>query len=80
MNNDYLPRMVVELMGTTCSQISCGRRHTLTFVPSRGRVYGFGLGGSGQLGNRNGKNSNVPQVVVGPWVNFAFNNFYIYIY
>lgn len=66
-NNEVLPRKVIELMGTVCSQITCGNRHTLTFVPSRGRVYGFGLGGSGQLGNRTAKNSQVPQVVVGPW-------------
>lgn len=70
--NDFLPRMVVELMGTSCTQITCGRRHTLTFVPSRGRVYGFGLGASGQLGNRGSKNATVPQVVIGPWVdNFS---------
>ncbi|XP_037043609.1 probable E3 ubiquitin-protein ligase HERC4 isoform X1 [Bradysia coprophila] len=68
VQNDYLPRMVVELMGTICTQISTGRRHTLTFVPSRGRIYGFGLGCSGQLGNRSAQNSSVPQVVVGPWV------------
>lgn len=68
VSNDFLPRMVVELMGTSCTQISCGRRHTLTFVPSRGRVYGFGLGSSGQLGHRIIGNSKVPQVVIGPWV------------
>lgn len=67
-NNNLLPRMVVELMGTSCTQISCGRWHTLTFVPSRGRVYGFGLGASGQLGNRTSNNATVPQVVVGPWL------------
>lgn len=55
-------------MGTTCTQITCGRRHTLTFVPSRGRVYGFGIGTSGQLGTRVSSNSSIPQVVVGPWV------------
>lgn len=67
-NNEVLPRMVIELMGTACSQISCGNRHTLTYVPSRGRVYGFGLGGSGQLGNRTANNCQVPQVVLGPWI------------
>lgn len=66
-NNEVLPRKVIELMGTVCSQITCGNKHTLTFVPSRGRVYGFGLGGSGQLGNRTTKNTQVPQVVIGPW-------------
>lgn len=48
VQNDYLPRMVFELMGTMCTQISNGRRHTLTFVHSLGRVYGFGLCCSGQ--------------------------------
>lgn len=68
ISNEILPRMVMELMGTTCTQISCGDKHSLTFVPSRGRIYGFGFGGLGQLGNRNTKNSTYPQVVVGPWV------------
>lgn len=68
VQNDFLPRMVIELMGTVCTQISTGRRHTLTFVPSRGRIYGFGLGCSGQLGNRIQQNSSVPQVVVGKMV------------
>lgn len=66
--NEILPRMIMELMGTTCTQISCGQKHSLTFVPTRGRIYGFGLGCSGQLGNRNAKNSTIPQVVLGPWV------------
>lgn len=66
--NDYLPRMIVELMGTACTQIACGGRHTVAFVSSRGRVYAFGLGGSGQLGNRSNANVTSPQVVIGPWV------------
>lgn len=55
-------------MGSTITQVSCGRRHTLAFVPSRGRVYGFGLGGSGQLGWRQTCSSATPQIVLGPWV------------
>lgn len=50
-NNVSLPRMVVEMMGTQVTQISCGNRHTLTYVPSRNRIYGFGLNSSGQLGS-----------------------------
>ena len=38
-------------MGTEVSQIACGKKHTLALVPSRGRLYSFGLGGCGQLGN-----------------------------
>ncbi|CAD7081549.1 unnamed protein product [Hermetia illucens] len=67
-SNEILPRMVLELMGSTITQISCGSRHTLALVASRGRVYGFGLGCSGQLGARNTNNSFIPQVVLGPWV------------
>ena len=33
---------------TFFSQIACGKRHTLALVPSRGRLYAFGLGGSGE--------------------------------
>lgn len=67
-NNEILPRMVTELMGSTVTQISCGKRHVFALVPSRGRVYGFGIGGSGQLGNRNNSNASLPTVIVGPWV------------
>jgi E3 ubiquitin-protein ligase HERC4 len=68
-SNEILPRMVLELMGSTVTQIVCGRRHTLTYVPSRKRVYGFGLGGNGQLGSgKDCTKSSVPQSVHGPWV------------
>lgn len=49
-NNLSLPRMVVEMMGTQVTQVACGARHTLTYVPSRGRVYSYGLNSCGQLG------------------------------
>lgn len=55
-------------MGSIITQITCGRQHTLALVPSRGRVYSFGLGGSGQLGGRKPVNSSTPQVVLGPWI------------
>lgn len=58
----------MELMGSTITQITCGQRHTLALVPSRGRVYGFGLGGVGQLGTRSAHSVNTPQVVMGPWL------------
>lgn len=64
-SNEILPKMIMELMGSQVSQISCGKRHTLTFVPSKGRVYSFGVGSAGQLGTKNCNNSNIPQVVVG---------------
>lgn len=68
-SNEILPRKVLELMGTTVTQIACGRRHTLTLVPSRRRLYGFGLGGSGQLGSgKDFTKSSIPHIVNGPWV------------
>ncbi|KAK5650940.1 hypothetical protein RI129_001969 [Pyrocoelia pectoralis] len=66
--NEILPKKVLELMGSTITQVSCGGRHTLALVPSRSRVYSFGLGGSGQLGGNNPANASTPQVVLGPWV------------
>ncbi|XP_031633255.1 probable E3 ubiquitin-protein ligase HERC4 isoform X3 [Contarinia nasturtii] len=66
-NNVSLPRMVVEMMGSAVTQVVCGNRHTLTYVPSRGRVYGFGLNSCGQLGLRSTNNSVIPNVVFGPW-------------
>lgn len=44
------------------------RNHTLALVPSRGRIYAFGLGGGGQLGTKTALSSPTPQVVQGPWV------------
>jgi len=67
-SNEMLPRMVMELMGSTITQVACGNRHTMALVPSRGRVYAFGLGSSGQLGTRSTKSLMLPQVVIGPWV------------
>ncbi|XP_076666112.1 HECT and RLD domain containing E3 ubiquitin ligase 4 isoform X2 [Andrena cerasifolii] len=66
--NEILPRQVMELMGSTVTQISCGKRHTLALVPSRGRIYAWGLGGAGQLGNRVAQSVATPLVVHGPWV------------
>lgn len=55
-------------MGSTVTQLACGRQHCLAFVPSRGRVYSFGLGFTGQLGVRKTTNASTPQVVLGPWL------------
>lgn len=67
-SNEILPRQVMELMGSTVTQVSCGRRHTLAFVPSHSKIYAWGLGGAGQLGNRVTQSVTTPQVVLGPWV------------
>ncbi|XP_043288767.1 probable E3 ubiquitin-protein ligase HERC4 isoform X2 [Venturia canescens] len=66
--NEMLPRQIVELMGSVVTQISCGKRHMLAVVSSRGRVYAWGLGGAGQLGTRVTQSVTTPQVVLGPWV------------
>lgn len=66
--NEIMPRKVLELMGSTISQVACGRRHSLTYLPSRNKIYAFGLGGSGQLGSRNYNKSSIPQIVNGPWL------------
>ena len=44
------------------------RCHTLAFIPSHGRVYAFGQGGSGQLGLMSSCNMNSPQLIAGPWI------------
>lgn len=64
----YLQFQVIELMGSTITQVGCGRQHCLALVPSRGRVYSFGIGGSGQLGVRKTNSAYTPQAVLGPWV------------
>ena len=61
-------------MGTEVSQIACGNKHTLALVPSRGRLYSFGLGGCGQLGNNSFTSATNPQVVHGPWIGQSDNS------
>uniref|UniRef100_A0A674APX8 HECT and RLD domain containing E3 ubiquitin protein ligase 4 n=1 Tax=Salmo trutta TaxID=8032 RepID=A0A674APX8_SALTR len=70
-NHEINPRKVFELMGNVVTQISCGRQHTLAFIPSSGKMDSFGLGGNGQLGTRSTSNRNSPAPVKGPWV--AYN-------
>ncbi|XP_074849736.1 E3 ISG15--protein ligase HERC5-like isoform X2 [Carettochelys insculpta] len=69
--NELIPRIVAELFGARVSQIACGRRHTLVHVLSLGRVYSFGCGAEGQLGNGDTSNQLIPLPVNLPssWVN-----------
>src|SRR5699024_8570998 len=46
---------------------SCGRCHTLV-ATKRGRVYSFGLNGSGQLGIGSTAPKYLPTCVNGPWI------------
>ena len=60
-----------------CAQISIylklkptiqpNRNHTLALVKSTGRIYGCGLGGSGQLGTGFLTNHKIPTPVLGNW-------------
>ncbi|XP_077206908.1 putative E3 ubiquitin-protein ligase HERC4 isoform X2 [Paroedura picta] len=65
------PRKVFELMGSTVTQITCGRQHTSAFVPSTGRIYSFGLGGNGQLGTGSTSNRKSPFPVKANWLPYG---------
>lgn len=65
--NEVLPRRVVELMGTAITQLGCGRCHTVAYAPQSGKLYVFGLGKSGQLGNGVLESSALPVTIPGPW-------------
>uniref|UniRef100_A0A8B9L3R6 HECT and RLD domain containing E3 ubiquitin protein ligase 4 n=1 Tax=Astyanax mexicanus TaxID=7994 RepID=A0A8B9L3R6_ASTMX len=66
-NHEINPRKVFELMGNVVTQISCGRQHTMAFIPSSGKIDSFGLGGNGQLGTRSTCNRKSPAPVKGQW-------------
>lgn len=67
-NNEILPRRVMDMMGTVVTQIACGRRHTLTYVPETGRIYSFGSGSCGQLGLGNTDKKTSPVFVPCPFM------------
>ncbi|XP_041115662.1 probable E3 ubiquitin-protein ligase HERC4 isoform X2 [Polyodon spathula] len=58
--NEVRPRLVAELWGKQVSQIACGSYHTLAFISSSGKVYSFGRGEHGQLGNKKTINHIMP--------------------
>ncbi|XP_043917379.1 probable E3 ubiquitin-protein ligase HERC4 isoform X2 [Protopterus annectens] len=58
--NELKPRLVAELLGVQVSQIACGWYHTLAYVCTTGKLYTFGCGLQGQLGNRKRCNQLVP--------------------
>jgi len=47
--------------------IQSNRNHTLALVRNTGRIYGCGLGGSGQLGTGILTNEKTPRPVLGHW-------------
>lgn len=62
--HQYLPMAVIEMMGNICTQVAVGRQHVLTYVNSPERIFGFGLGSSGQLGNGSTKDELSPKRIM----------------
>ncbi|KAJ3614588.1 hypothetical protein NHX12_018159 [Muraenolepis orangiensis] len=67
--NELRPRVVAELWGTAVTQISCGSNHTLALVGPTKKIYLFGRGEEGQLGNRVSTDCSVPLPVELPHSN-----------
>ncbi|XP_023212760.1 probable E3 ubiquitin-protein ligase HERC4 [Centruroides sculpturatus] len=67
-SNEILPRKVLELMGSVVTQVSCGRCHTMTYVPNGNRIFVFGLNGSGQLGVGNSLTNHTLPVVISDFI------------
>eukprot|EP00057_Strongylocentrotus_purpuratus_P007783 XP_011662257.1 PREDICTED: probable E3 ubiquitin-protein ligase HERC4 [Strongylocentrotus purpuratus] len=66
--NEVNPRKVIDLMGSDITQVTCGKHHTLVLEGSKGRLYAFGQGIHGQLGQDEARSCSNPQRVPGPWV------------
>ncbi|XP_030644117.1 probable E3 ubiquitin-protein ligase HERC4 [Chanos chanos] len=60
LRDELRPRIVAELWSSKVSQIACGRHHTLAFIESSEKIYSFGCGEQGQLGNGQRTNQCVP--------------------
>ncbi|XP_025777178.1 E3 ISG15--protein ligase HERC5 [Puma concolor] len=58
--NELRPRLVTELAGNRVTQLACGRQHTLAYVSDLGKVFSFGSGKEGQLGNGGTHNQLIP--------------------
>uniref|UniRef100_A0A8D0N361 HECT domain-containing protein n=1 Tax=Sus scrofa TaxID=9823 RepID=A0A8D0N361_PIG len=59
--NELRPRLVTELVGKRVTQMACGREHTLAYVSDLGKVFAFGSGTEGQLGNGGTHNQLIPR-------------------
>ncbi|NP_001095465.1 E3 ISG15--protein ligase HERC5 [Bos taurus] len=59
--NELRPRLVTGLVGNRVTQIACGRQHTLAYVSDTGKVFSFGSGKEGQLGNGGTRNQLIPR-------------------
>ncbi|XP_055153000.1 E3 ISG15--protein ligase HERC5 isoform X2 [Symphalangus syndactylus] len=58
--NELRPCLVAELVGNRVTQIACGRWHTLAYVSDLGKVFSFGSGKDGQLGNGGTRDQLIP--------------------
>nr|XP_044999450.1 E3 ISG15--protein ligase HERC5 [Jaculus jaculus] len=58
--NELKPCLVTKLIGNRVTQIACGRWHTLAYVSDLGKVFSFGFGKQGQLGNCGKHNQLIP--------------------
>ncbi|XP_051474889.1 E3 ISG15--protein ligase HERC5-like isoform X2 [Apus apus] len=64
--NELVPRVVAELWGARVSQVACGSQQTLVYVPSLDKVYSFGSGEEGQLGDERKPNQLIPLPINSP--------------
>ncbi|XP_058151622.1 E3 ISG15--protein ligase HERC5 [Dasypus novemcinctus] len=61
--NELRPRLVTELLENRVTQIACGRWHTLAYASDLGKVFAFGSGKEGQLGNDGTHDQLIPCVM-----------------
>ncbi|KAM9086669.1 E3 ISG15--protein ligase HERC5-like isoform 1-T1 [Megaptera novaeangliae] len=64
--NELRPCLVTGLAGNIVTQIACGRQHTLAYVSDLGKVFSFGSGKEGQLGNGGTHNQLIPHPMKSP--------------
>ena len=63
VSNQVLPKLVDTLSGVFCKEVACGSHHTAV-VTMDGKVYTFGQGRRGQLGNGEEENKHGPYLVM----------------
>ncbi|XP_066933658.1 probable E3 ubiquitin-protein ligase HERC4 [Clytia hemisphaerica] len=73
-SDEHIPKMVVEL-GSSITNISCGRKHTLCYSITNGSLYAFGLNVKGQLGLGHFNKQNSPMKIKSFWRNFSKTDF-----
>ncbi|XP_047145857.1 probable E3 ubiquitin-protein ligase HERC4 isoform X1 [Hydra vulgaris] len=71
--DQFIPKMVVDLMGTPVTQIACGRKHTLAHVMKGNKLYSFGLNVKGQLGIGSYEKARIPMLTTWSQDSFEHN-------